>query len=449
MCNNQGQSDVLTSGAHHWSSVTLTLYYMFLLTSPLNVYGLGSGLFNYRFSRIFLILTVFAIVIERLSKIRNLFLRLYFFEYLLGIYCFLAFSTVLYVSNYNAYATRFFGLIECILILYVIRMVTHEEGYWLRTVQVYLLSSILVLLASSYQVVNALRGNLYGTILPFPSLQLLERYEELGNWEYFGAITEGGIRVSATFSEPNMLAGYCASLIPFAIVMVLISNKNRIIKWRSFINLIILLGLVVMIIATVSKTGFLSMVLGILLILIFTFMKFNAKQRRWIAIVLVLIVGCGVSYGSQFAVLIAERLSLGDSGHMKYSLIAWNEYIEGSWLWGEGFGQYVYVSAHTIILTALLELGLPGGLLILMITLQPLGNMRYLSRLSHLIYNDPGMKNYFLIMSSSLASFCAILLGLHLYDYWMHPFTWISISLLISMGSHVKYGFRNGIFRTL
>ena len=443
------QSKVFNLGTYHWSLVTRALFYMFLLTSPLNVYGLGTGLFNYRFSRIFLIVTVFAIVIERLTKMRNFLFRLRPFEYLIGIYCFLAFSTVLYVSNYNAFVTRFFGLIECILILYVIRIFTHEEGYWLKAVQVYLLSSIAVFLASSYQVFNVLRGNLYGTILPFPSLQLLERYGELENWEYFGAIAEGGIRVSATFSEPNTMAGYCASLIPFAMVMVLMSNKKRTIQWRSFLNLFILLGLVVMVIATVSKTGFLSMVLGILLTVKFTFMKFSAKQKLWAGAVLTLIVICCVLYGMQFIVLIANRLNLGDSGHMEYNLTAWNDYIGGSWLWGEGFGQYSLVSAHTIVLTALLELGLFGALLIFMITIQPLSYTKYLKRLSCLMYNDLRMKYYYFFMSSSVASFCAILLGLYLYDYWMHPFTWISISLLISIVSRLKYGFKTEIFKTL
>ena len=129
-------------GSYHWSLVTQSLFYMFLLTSPLNVYGLGSGVFNYRFSRIFLLLTVFAIVIERLLKMHNLLLKLRPFEYFVCIYCFLAFLSALYVPNYGAFATRFFGLIECILILYVVRIFTHEEGYWLKSVQIYLLSSI-------------------------------------------------------------------------------------------------------------------------------------------------------------------------------------------------------------------------------------------------------------------------------------------------------------------
>jgi hypothetical protein len=433
---------------YRWSLVTQSFFYMFLLTSPLIAYGLGTGAFNYRFSRIFLILTVIAIVVERLIKKRILFFKLCPFEYLVGIYCLLALLSVLYVPQYDAFFQRFFGLIECILTLYVIRIFTYEEGYWLKSVQIYLLSSITVLLASLYQIVNVFRGNLGGGILPFPSIQLLERYGELKNWYYFGAITKGAIRVSATFIEPNILAGYCASLIPFAIVMVLISNKNRMLNRRSFLNLFILLGLVVMAIATVSKSGFLSVVLGILLTFIFTFKILSTKQKYWSFIVLTFIVVCSLLYGLQHIDLISKRLSLGDSGHMEYNINAWNDYI-GAWFSGYGFGQYIGGSTHTIILTALYELGLPGGILMIMITLQPLSYVKYFSKLSSKINYDPRAKNYLLLLSASLASFSAILLGLYLYDYWIHLFTWISISLLLSLVSHIRRDFKSGVFESL
>jgi len=448
LSKNSNYSKVSTFRSYRWSLVTQSLFYMFLLTVPLNVYGLGTGLFNYRFSRIFLVLTVFAIVMERLAMTRNLLLRLRPSEYLVGIYCFLAFLSAFYISNYGAFATRFFGLIECILMLYVIRMFTHEEGYWLKSVQIYLLSSIPVLLASLYQVIHILRGNLYGTVLPgtvlpFPSLQLLERYPELTNWVYNSAIIGGAIRVSSTFADPNTLAAYCASLIPFAIVMVHISNKNRITQWR---NLFILFGLVAMIISSVSKSGFLSMILGILLTLKFAFMKFSIKQRVRMGIILTFLIVCCVIFVLQRIDLISHRLSLGDSGHIAYTLSAWNSFTEDLRLIGQGFGQYEYGSAHTIVLTALLELGILGAVLIFMITVQPLKYVKYLSRLSSRMNYDLRIRNYFFLMSASLASFATIVLGLYLYDYWIHPFTWISISLLMSLVSHVHRGFKSGIF---
>jgi len=422
---------------------------MFLLTVPLNVYGFGTGVFNYRFSRFFLLLTVFAIVMERLAKMRNLVLRFHPFEYLVGIYCFLAFLSAFYISDYGEFATRFFGLIECILMLYVVRIFTHEEGYWLKSVQIYLLSSIPVLFATLYQVIHVLKGDLYGTVLPFPSLQLLDRYETLKEWGHFGGIIEGATRIPSTFGEPNMLAGYCASLIPFAIVIVLISNRNRMIQWRSLLNLFILLGLVAMIISTVSKSGFLNMVLGTLLTLKFTFMKFSVKQRIRMGIVLTFIIVFCVICGLQRIDLISHRLSLGDSGHLDYALMAWNSFREGFWLFGQGFGQYEHVSSHTIVLTALLELGLLGGIVTLMMTIQPLMYVKYLFRLSSRMNYDPRVSNYFFLMSASLVSFVTIVMGLYLYDFFIHPFTWINISLFISLISHVQRGFKRGVFAKL
>ena len=422
---------------------------MFLLTSPLNVYGLGTGGFNYRFSRIFLIFSALALIIERFVKMRNLFFRLLPFEYLIGIYCTLALLSSFYVSNYDAFYTRFFQLIECILILYVIRMFTKEKGYWLKSIHVYLLSSIPVLLASFYQIINVLRGNLSGTVLPFPSFLLLERYAELDNWQYFGGIVNGISRVPSTFADPNTLAGYCVSLIPFAIMVVLISNKNRMILWKTLLNLIILLGLVVMVIASVSKTGFLCMVLGILFLGKYAFMKLSAKQKRWRNIIVILIIVFGVFYGLRIADYIVNRLSYGDSGHIEYSLSAWKEYFAGSLLIGQGFGQYESVSAHVIVITALIELGIFGGVIVFFITMQPFAYIKYLSRLSLRMNYEPLVKKWFFFMSASLASCIAVVLGLYLYDFWLHPFTWISFSLLMSLVSLTKYEFKQNVFSNL
>jgi len=434
---------------YHWSFVTQSLFYMFLLTSPLNVYGLGTHGFNYRFSRIFLIFTLFAIVIERLAKRRNLFVKLLPFDYLVGVYCFLALLSSFYVSNFGAFFKRFSQLLECIVILYLIRMFNNEKGYWLKSVRVYLLSSIPVLLASLYQITNVLRGNLYGTVLPFPSLLLLERYEELGNWQYFGGVMNGISRVPSTFADPNTLAGYCASLIPFAIMVVLISNKNKMIRWKTLLNLLILLGLVVMVMASVSKTGFLGMVLGILFLGKFTFMKFSAKQKRWGNIIITLIIVFGVFYGLRITDYIVNRLSFRDSGHIEYSLSAWKEYFAGSLLLGKGFGQYESVSAHVIVITALIELGIFGGIIIFFITMQPFVYIKYLSGLSSRMNYDPRVNNWFFFMSASLSSCFTVVFGLYLYDYWFHLFTWISLSLLMSLVSLTKYEFKRNVFSKL
>ena len=434
---------------YRWSLITKSLFYMFLLTSPLNVYGLGTRGFNYRFSRIFLILSVLAITIERIAKKRDLLYRLLPFDYLVGIYWSLALLSAFYVLNFGAFNIRFFGLAECLMMLYAIRMFTREKGYWLKSLQIYLLSSIPVLLASLYQIVNISRGNLYGPVLPFPSLLLLDRYEELGVWQYFGGIIQGVSRIPSTFADPNTLAGYCASLIPFAIVIVLISYKNRALRRKSFLNLLILLGLVVMVIASVSKSGILGMVLGILLTMIFTYMKMGPKQKRLAIIVTTLILVCIVFYGLRIIDYIAYRLSLGDSGHLEYSLSAWNDYFHGSWLLGEGFGQYEYVSAHVIVITALFELGIFGGIIVFLLTMQPFAYIRYLFGLSSRMKQDPRAKPWYIFMSAGLASYFTVVLGLYLYDYWLHPFTWIAISLLLSLVSLTKNEVKRGAFTRL
>ena len=444
--NFTNASFVQYNRSYRWSFLTKWFYYMFLLTAPLNVYGIGTGNINYRFSRILLLLSVISIVSERLIKKEAIFPKFRTFEYLIFVYCFLALLSISYVFNFGAFAVRFFGLIECVMIFYVIKIFTYEEGCWLKSIKIYLLSSIAVLFASIYQVVNVLKGNFFGSVLPFYSLQLLDRYETLEEWGHFGGVIEGATRVSSTFGEPNMLAGYCASLIPYAIVVGLISIRDKIIQWRSMLYLFLLLGLTVMIVGSASKTGLLSMVVGIIFTILFTMKKFSSKQRIWVYMIMAIIIVCSALYGLISIDLILSRLELGDSGHMEYRLVALNDFLTGSWFIGEGFGQYNNISAHTIVLTALLELGLLGGIIVLMITLQPLWYSKYIFELSSIIKNNLQVKSYLFFLSAGLASYVSIIIGLYLYDYWIHPFTWISISLFLSIVSRIETGLKRGVW---
>ena len=259
----------------------------------------------------------------------------------------------------------------------------------------------------------------------------------------------GASRVPATFADPNTLAGYCASLIPFAIIIVLISNNNRLSRYKTILHLLILLGLIVMVIASVSKTGFLGMLLGILILGKFTYIKLSAKQRRWGNILITLVIVFAVLYGLRIADYIVQRISYGDSGHLEYSLSALKDYFGGSLLFGKGFGQYELISAHVIVITALIEVGIVGAVVIFFITMQPFAYIKFLPRLSSRMISDPQLKKRFFFMSASLASCFTVVLGLYLYDYWLHPFTWISISLLMSLVSLTKYEFRRNAFSNL
>jgi len=159
-----------------------------------------------------------------------------------------------------------------------------------------------------------------------------------------------------------------------------------------------------------------------------------------------IIIVCSALYGLISIDLILSRLELGDSGHMEYRLVALNDFLTGSWFIGEGFGQYNNISAHTIVLTALLELGLLGGIIVLMITLQPLWYSKYIFELSSIIKNNLQVKSYLFFLSAGLASYVSIIIGLYLYDYWIHPFTWISISLFLSIVSRIETGLKRGVW---
>lgn len=421
-------------------------FFLFLLSAPLNLYGFCLPAFNLRFSRIFLILTVVGLILDYIVSIRPILIRLQPFDYMLGLYLLLALVSGVYVQDYGSFSTRIFGLAECILILYVVRLLTYESEMFTKSLHFYLLSSIFVILGAFYQLYS-LRNNPGGLALPFPSILLTERYETLTELEHFGGSFGGFLRASSTFGEPNMMAGYCSSMIPFAMAMLLTVYERR----KRIISLgyaLLVIGIAIAMISAVSKSGILTAFTAIITFVFIVSKILGPRQRHKIIFLLIislLAVGIYAYYAKDFFL---TRLELLDSGHFEYRMEAIQDFIEGSLL-GTGYGNYKYVSAHTLLLTALLELGILGGLVMFFLSVLPIIYLRLGDGLFSMSERDQRARMHYFFYAGGFAAYISLIIGLYLYDYWLHPFTWIGIGFFLSIISRIQDGLFHRAFRKL
>jgi hypothetical protein len=415
-----------------WSNLSIFFYRAFLIAAPLNLYGLGTGIFNYRFSRIFLVFTLISMFVD--SSLRNRIgnIKFHVYDILLFSYVILAIYSGVYVDNYTAYIIRLLGLLECVLIFYVIRLQTMNIFNLIRSVEIYVFSSIIVIFASLYQLYTIFY-NPEKISLPFSYFLLHERYEIiLTEAGHFGGVIDNFSRIYSTFGEPNMLAGYCASIIPFIIAITLFKlSKNNFVLVIPYI--LIGFGTILCMIATVSKSGLISSFFAVFILFYLLHNTLSKKQKRSLNIFLIGCFTAVVLYVSSANEIFIQRFDLDDSGHLEYRLNAYNTFVEKPLL-GQGFGNYEFISAHTLPLTAMIELGFLGGVIVFIISLFPLFCIQKKDR-KLLNKADP---NYLLFFYACYSSYVAIFIGLYLYDYWIHPFTWITIGLLISIISQVK-----------
>lgn len=415
-----------------WSFVPNGLFYLFLLTAPLNVYGLGSGLFNFRFSRIFLVLTCFSIACELIIKRKTPSIRFQAYDYLIILYFFLVTLSGLYVENYKLFFVKWFGLVECLMILFVIRIFTNNIITFIKAVRVYVLSSILVILGAVSQL-YFLRNDPFGYTLPFPSLLLADRYDTLYGAGQFGGVFDQFTRVSSTFGEPNMMAGYFASIVPFTVIIILLKyNANE--KVSSLGYGLLAVGGSVAMISAVSKSGFISTFIALIIVIVFNYKRLSLCQRVMLSFLFVLIFAAIFLYISSASELFSMRIEQKDSGHMDKRIEAFHDYLETPYF-GVGLSNYKKLHGHTILLTALLELGILGGIAVFIITLFPFYYYKLIRKARSLGENH---SVYAMLFSAAFASYAAIFIGLYLYDYWIHPFTWISIGFLVSLQAQIS-----------
>jgi hypothetical protein len=416
----------MTERARMWSLGTRLCFCAFLLASPLNLYGFGAGAFTYRFSRLFLVLTFCCMALDAGANNRRLLKRLQLFDVCVLAYASLALLSGIYALNYSAYFARLFGLFEVMLILYVIRLLTTTLQTLQTAIKYYVLSATFVICAAFYQLYGLWHS--FSAALPFQSFLLYDKYEEvLAEVGHFGGVTADFMRISSTFGEPDMMGGYCASILPFIVALVLIRLSER--KHRAALGYALLgLGVVLTLISAVSKAAVLCVIASMS---VFVYLIFPTLAKRQKRVAVTFCAGMLVSifaYGFAARDLFIQRLELGDSGHLEHRMEALHAYLQHP-LIGFGYGNYEVISAHTLPLTGLVELGVLGGIITFLLSVVPLLG---LSRFRYLRSNNSEVVRL-MLFAASYASYCSVLIGLYLYDYWIHPFTWISISLLMSM----------------
>jgi hypothetical protein len=378
---------------------------LFLLTSPLIVYGITFCGINIRFSRLFLILAALNIFCLRLS-----FNKVLIIDYFNSLIVIFAFCGLLWTPSVSQWVVKFFGFLECILIYYLTTLYCVDKNSLVRAVLCYLYSSFFVVFVCLWQLYNLLTSNIDAKAIPFAGIAMLNYYERLNDLSAFG-IAGNISRLSGPFNDPNMLAGYISSIVLLLTTLFLkrisqIKYKYLICCYYCFLVFILML--------TFSKSGLLSFLAGMLTL------AFLGRAFRVLLMFIAVAVASYLIY-LFFPEMVDARISAGDSGHLEFmeqTLHSLYSLPLNDLLLGSGFGGAEQTSTHRLLFTLVAELGIFGLLYWLLISTRT----AYILFYGYCIKNKSNSK---LLAVSLIASLVSIIVGLNLYDYFLYPFVWI------------------------
>lgn len=401
------------------SRLQSALLLAFVVASPLLIYGIDSNTgFSLRFSRLILMAAVASIMI-RGAWHRDLKLTWTRTDSLLTMYVVLCLISGLVLTPFAAFKTRFFGLVECLAIFYAVRLWLSEHRAYDKLITFFLLGTGLVLIEGMYELwkigLQEFNGPLFGN-------WILSKYERLTTpitWGPDGPLT----RIASTLGEPNMTGGVLAASLP--LISYFLVNAISVGKWRTIVPLILLLmATSAGIIATGSKSALLSACIGFGIFLRGT-MKQNSSPKIRLTILMILGVIClsGAFYAAAHIEMLALRINSLDNGHLQHRMTALSAYLKQPFF---GTGYANFGSTHTVLLTALVETGIIGGLLIIALLFGPFQQWR--SALKRRLWTNPGHQN---IGRAVMSSFASVVVGLYLYDYLLYPFTWIIFAMSV------------------
>ena len=231
-------------------------------------------------------------------------------------------------------------------------------------------------------VASLLSGALLSSVLALR--QLYASTEELARWADPNSITEGTIRIYGPLGNPNLLAGYLLPVVPLAAIALLRWNR-----WgpRLFAAMTLFLSSAA-VVFTYSRGGWLGLLAGLscvgLLLMLQTTRKWPQIWRRVLPLILLVGGGCLLALAAtqvepirvRIASLLAGRGDSSNNFRINVWLAAIDMIQDRPWL-GIGPGNSAFntvyplyqtpkfnaLSAYSVPLELLVELGLPGLLI--------------------------------------------------------------------------------------
>ena len=390
-----------------------------IVFAPLLIYGVDIYGINMRISRlIFLIFApVLAIAICRAPE--KIAVDKLFMLVLLPFYTY-SLMSVLWSNDFNGYLNRMAMLTEVNLIYIYVRYAGSSEVNSQHILNAYIYSAILPILIAYWQLSNVIfRFDI--SEVPFISLLIPEKYNNLESYGAFGSL-DGFSRLSSSFGEPNMFAGYLSTII---LLSFLFSARNR---TQKNVLLFIQISAIMMLILTVSKSGILSFAIG------YTIIALKIKKfRHWFKYIVIVLSAILIGLAMQGFDDALNRFT-DDTGHVDFMMEVLDSMSNINLFIGEGFGSYEFGSSHRFILTRIYEGGFFGLLFSIVLSLFPIAILCK-------IRNTKKTNEEKIIV---LAASVSIILGLNLYDYFIHLFPWtvaaITANVFLKKGLNKNHG---------
>lgn len=388
------------------------LLFGFILTAPILVYGFSLFDISLRLSRLFLIplIPLFVILIYQKPSLltRDSFYTFCFVPFLLYSILSIAWSP----TSLNL-TSRLGGLLEIFLIYSMMLVADLNLERFTKFIKTYLLSSIIPLVFAVWQLANNIFHFSLAS-LPFQSFLIPDKYTNLSSLA-FG--TEGHFfRISSTFAEPTIFGSYLSSVFLLGLLLTSHSRLERacLLTLRIFLLLFIFLSL--------SKAAILSLLLGMLVIFLFN------KNFKHIKIYFYVLIFCFILIIFVFHFYAIFMRLLSGTGHGDLLLEAFGRFSFPIFIFGAGFNSIENGSLHSLIVSRAYEAGLFGLFISLYMLLLPFITFAMKTK-TILMYN---------VKTVNFAVLLSIMLGLYVYDFFIHLFPWICIGAMMSFYNHYR-----------
>ncbi|MFH1541075.1 MAG: hypothetical protein ABID79_04385 [Elusimicrobiota bacterium] len=416
MTNNISDSDTpavdKTIRLNQWfQNISITaifnfFFYAIILMAPLVVYGVSIAGISVRPSRILIILII-PVLLLRIMKKPILIVRDNFFIF--GILPYLVYTTISVIWSPNvetgASISRLGGLYEIIIIYIVFMAADLNAARFEKFVKYYVLSALIPLGCSMWQLLNNVL-HFSQTELPFRNFLIEGKYTEVFEGRYFVAAGEFS-RLSATFAEPVIFGGFICSVLLLSFLL----------DYKNYFSLIIIrlfqIVAFVAMVLTISKLALVTFTIGILFI--------SRKNKKYLLLFfagLFIIMGVMAYYNM---LNVFDRI-FSATGHYARLMESFEQIKDQNLITGEGIGSVPYGSFHRFVLSRFYESGIIGLIFVFFVSIIPF----------KLLYRKITDVRLLKINNICVGVMFAILSGLHLYDYFIHLFTWIVIGAIMS-----------------
>lgn len=389
---------------------------LLILVAPIVVYGITIESMSLRLSRLVIILLA-PMLFYKIYKRPSVILRDKFLLFGMIPYTLYATLSLIWISNnpLSFGLNRLFSFYEIFFVYVAFIVADLNLEKFKKVIKMFLIGSLVPIAISVREFINNFLA-FSPSQLPFPQLLIPGKYEVFkGRWNL---LTDEISRSSSTYAEPTIFG--CAMSLVFLLSLG-IEFKER---WKKVAIFVFQLLVVFSILASMAKLALIMLLIGFLVI--------YRKHKKTIFFSITAIAVAVIFIGKVFSHYQMDRFIMRfttDSGHIDLMLETLIQLESINFLVGAGVGSIPAFTTNKFILSRFYENGILGLIFSIQVTL--LMAKFYFYQVKHSQLEK--------IWNVCLGSIAAILIGLHLYDYFIYLWVWILIGALMSFYNNVKY----------